>query len=267
MSQDSFNETRAELFEALGHPMRISILAALESRPMGFAEIKKSVGIESSGHLQFHLRKLGGLVQDARNGDYALTDGGRDALRVFRTTTVKTSDHTFIPSRVYRKYLSAIAILGLLAIVLTGAIIVEVSSSTAQSSSLNNQLSSQRDQLNSQKEQINSLQSQTNSLLSQLSQYNQVILKGDIWLESNSCPPSSNCTYTASGAYANLGGRTANSANVTVTFYSAPGPAVCTRTYSLGSVAPQSLNHSGVFICLGATSTPAGSITWGFAWS
>ena len=207
-----------------------------------------------------------GLVQDARNGDYALTDGCRDALRVFRTTTVKTSDHTFIPSRVYRKYLSAFAILGLLAIVLTGAIIVEVSSSTAQSSSLNNQLSSQRDQLNSQKEQINSLQSQTNSLLSQLSQYNQVILKGDIWLESNSCPPSSNCTYTASGAYANLGGRTANSANVTVTFYSAPGPAVCTRTYSLGSVVPQSLNHS-VFICLGATSTPAGSITWGFAWS
>ena len=65
MSQNSFNETRAELFEALGHPMRVSILEALESKPLGFAEIKKTVGVESSGHLQFHLRKLAGLVEDA----------------------------------------------------------------------------------------------------------------------------------------------------------------------------------------------------------
>jgi DNA-binding HxlR family transcriptional regulator len=66
--------------------VRIRILEALESRPMGFAEIKKAVGIESSGHLQFHLRKLGSLVTDGENGTYALTDDGREALRVFRTT-------------------------------------------------------------------------------------------------------------------------------------------------------------------------------------
>src|SRR5262245_18070959 len=90
MSQDSFNETKAELFEALGHPMRISILKALESRPLGFAEIKKTVGIESSSHLQFHLRKLNGLVDDAACGDYALTPDGRDALRVFRAADIRT---------------------------------------------------------------------------------------------------------------------------------------------------------------------------------
>lgn len=87
MPQEGFNEARAELFEALGHPARIRILEALESRPMGFAEIKKSVGIESSGHLQFHLRKLNNLVNDGENGTYALTDDGREALRVLRTTT------------------------------------------------------------------------------------------------------------------------------------------------------------------------------------
>jgi ArsR family transcriptional regulator, arsenate/arsenite/antimonite-responsive transcriptional repressor len=86
MSQDSFNEARAELFEALGHPMRIKILEALEAQPMGFAELKKHVDIESSGHLQFHLRKLGSLVRGSESGTYALTDDGREALRVFRTT-------------------------------------------------------------------------------------------------------------------------------------------------------------------------------------
>ncbi len=71
--------------------MRISILEALEAKPMGFAEIKKCVGIESSGHLQFHLRKLGSLVEDASNGAYTLTDDGRDALPVFRTSATKES--------------------------------------------------------------------------------------------------------------------------------------------------------------------------------
>jgi DNA-binding transcriptional ArsR family regulator len=33
--EPEFNAGRAELFEALGHPIRIRILQALEERPMG----------------------------------------------------------------------------------------------------------------------------------------------------------------------------------------------------------------------------------------
>jgi DNA-binding HxlR family transcriptional regulator/cell division protein FtsB len=178
MSQDSFNEVRAELFEALGHPMRISILESLESRPLGFAEIKRSVGIESSGHLQFHLRKLDGLIEDAANGAYALTNDGRDALRVFRTTAVKNSVQGFHRPHIPNKYLTIIIALGVLALLLSSALAISTEYNIAQTSSLNNQLNSQNNQLNSQRNQINSLQSQANSLQSQLSRYNQTILDG-----------------------------------------------------------------------------------------
>jgi Helix-turn-helix domain len=83
---NQFDASRAELFEALGHPMRVKILNALEGRQMGFAELKREVGIESSGHLQFHLSKLSGLVATTAGGDYMLSDDGREAIRVLRST-------------------------------------------------------------------------------------------------------------------------------------------------------------------------------------
>jgi ArsR family transcriptional regulator len=83
---NQFDTTRAELFEALGHPVRVRILQALETKPMGFAELKKEVGIESSGHLEFHLRKLSGLVGTTAEGSYALTDDGKEAIRVLKST-------------------------------------------------------------------------------------------------------------------------------------------------------------------------------------
>ncbi|MEM3647814.1 MAG: winged helix-turn-helix domain-containing protein [Thermoproteota archaeon] len=80
-----FNYSRAELFEALGHPIRIKILESLDETPLGFSELKKKVGIESSGHLQFHLSKLNGLVETTPEGSYKLTDDGREALRILGT--------------------------------------------------------------------------------------------------------------------------------------------------------------------------------------
>lgn len=82
---DQFDATRAELFEALGHPIRVKILQALETKSMGFAELKKEVSIESSGHLEFHLRKLSGLVGTTAEGSYALTDDGKEAIRVLKS--------------------------------------------------------------------------------------------------------------------------------------------------------------------------------------
>lgn len=77
-----FDSSRAELFDALGHPTRISILQVLSQRAMTFSELKKELGIESSGHLSFHLGKLGLLVRTTQEGTYELTDDGREALHL-----------------------------------------------------------------------------------------------------------------------------------------------------------------------------------------
>jgi DNA-binding transcriptional ArsR family regulator len=79
---DGFSIEKGELFEALGHPTRIRILKLVQDSPTGFSDLKKALGIESSGLMQHHLRKLQGLVKVADRGNYALTDEGREALRV-----------------------------------------------------------------------------------------------------------------------------------------------------------------------------------------
>ena len=71
---------RAEVFDALSHPTRIMLLKALSEEPLGFADLKKKLGIESSGHLQHHIGKLDGLIKTDDSGKYALSDQGKDAL-------------------------------------------------------------------------------------------------------------------------------------------------------------------------------------------
>jgi DNA-binding HxlR family transcriptional regulator len=83
---DSFNASRAEVFEALGHPTRIRILQALSDNALGFSELKKETGIVSSGLLAFHLGKLTSLAQQNPEGSYALTDEGREALRIIEAS-------------------------------------------------------------------------------------------------------------------------------------------------------------------------------------
>lgn len=74
------DQRRAEVFDALSHPTRILILKALSQEPLGFADLKKKLGIESSGHLQHHLNKLCGLAKTDEYGKYVLSDEGKDAL-------------------------------------------------------------------------------------------------------------------------------------------------------------------------------------------
>jgi DNA-binding transcriptional ArsR family regulator len=78
----NFDKSRAELFDALGHPVRIRILRALEEGPLGFSDLRRKVELDSGGHLQFHLGKLDGLVTSGQGGNYAITNDGREALRV-----------------------------------------------------------------------------------------------------------------------------------------------------------------------------------------
>lgn len=61
------------------------ILEAITAEPLTFFGLKKRVGIESSGHMTFHLEKLTQLIRTAPDGTYALTDDGREALRLIQT--------------------------------------------------------------------------------------------------------------------------------------------------------------------------------------
>src|SRR5271170_3635720 len=85
-NSDAFNLSSAELFEALGHPTRIRITQVLARKPLAFAELKRATGIESNGLLTFHLGKLSGLVKLDADGAYALTEHGKEALRIIDTS-------------------------------------------------------------------------------------------------------------------------------------------------------------------------------------
>ena len=82
---DSFNASKAEIFEALGHPTRIRIVQELSGKPLAFSELKRAARLESNGLLTFHLGKLKDLVKLNHEGAYALTDEGREALRLIQT--------------------------------------------------------------------------------------------------------------------------------------------------------------------------------------
>ena len=83
---DDFNSDKAELYETLAHSTRILILQTLSDHPIGFSELKRVTNIESSGNLSFHLNKLGSLVKADSEGNYGLTDEGREAIRVVEAT-------------------------------------------------------------------------------------------------------------------------------------------------------------------------------------
>lgn len=78
------DKQHAEVYDALGHPKRIAILKALSNGSMGFADLKRSVNIDSGGHLKHHLDKLNGLITTDEYGKYCLSDKGKDVLRTMQ---------------------------------------------------------------------------------------------------------------------------------------------------------------------------------------
>ena len=113
------DKQRAEVFDALGHPTRIAILKALSEGSVGFADLKKKTGIQSSGHLQHHINKLCGLVKTNEYGKYCLSDQGKDAL-----LTVGTVEDAAYPAKKHRRRVSIkkVAALLLVAIIATAAV-------------------------------------------------------------------------------------------------------------------------------------------------
>ncbi len=62
-----------ELFEPVSHPMRIEIIKKLAEKPLRFADLKRYLKIDSSGLLDFHLKKLDDLITINDEGNYTLT--------------------------------------------------------------------------------------------------------------------------------------------------------------------------------------------------
>ena len=111
------DQQRAEVFDALSHPTRITILKALGEGALGFADLKKKTGIDSNGHLQHHLSKLGPLVKTDEYGKYCLSDQGKDALLTVQTVeNVASADGGNNKSRLRIKGLSNRTILKTVAI-------------------------------------------------------------------------------------------------------------------------------------------------------
>ncbi len=74
----------AGLFEAISHETRIHALFELGDNPTSFSDLKRKLGISSSGNLQHHVRKLGPLIRVNSAGLYELTDQGRESLLAIR---------------------------------------------------------------------------------------------------------------------------------------------------------------------------------------
>ena len=76
-----------DLFEAVSHPLRIKILKVLADKPRRFADVKRALKINSSGLLDFHLKKLDNLITVNKDGCYVLTEKGFAALQVVETVS------------------------------------------------------------------------------------------------------------------------------------------------------------------------------------
>ena len=128
---------RAEVFDALGHPTRIAILKVLSEGAVGFADLKKKTGIESSGHLQHHLNKLNGLIKTDEYGKYCLSDQGKDALLTVQTVENATQPGPKEPEKKHhgvgsRSVLKLIALLLAISLVASSAVAVFEYAQTAQ---------------------------------------------------------------------------------------------------------------------------------------
>jgi len=70
-----------DVLEAVSHPLRVEIIKLLAKGPRRFADIKRELRVESSGLLDFHLKKLGNLISINEEGFYVLNDKGFAALQ------------------------------------------------------------------------------------------------------------------------------------------------------------------------------------------
>ncbi len=136
---DSFNSSKAEVFEALGHPTRIRLLQTLSEKPLPFSELKRAAGLESNGLLAFHLGRMRDLVRLGADGNYALTDEGREALRVVEASRKQSEGNLGRRSALGLPHQKAILAGLLIALIVVGSVAVY---QEEQISGLNHQVGS-----------------------------------------------------------------------------------------------------------------------------
>lgn len=149
----------------------------------------------------------------------------------------------------------------------------EIASLQANNTALQNTITELRATVTSLNSQVGSLQatiatlqSQITNLQAQLAALRAPKLIGNFtW--SNSCPVLGNCTYIASGSYANVGTLTARGASVTFNFYSMPnssGKLLCSTQVSLGDVPGRFIDNMWDQSCSGSSATMAQSMDYQF---
>ncbi len=116
-SADSDKNTglsEASLFEAISHETRIKALFLLRDGGLNFSDLKRELGISSSGNLQHHISKLRTLIEVNGDGKYSLTDNGKEALLAIQS--IRTMQDRF---RINLNLLIVIATLTVYAIQMT----------------------------------------------------------------------------------------------------------------------------------------------------
>ena len=71
---------RKSIFHALSHPLRQKVVSMLSEEPRTYTYLLETLRVES-GHLAYHLRHMGGVVEKNENGVYILTKLGWEAYR------------------------------------------------------------------------------------------------------------------------------------------------------------------------------------------
>jgi hypothetical protein len=76
-----------EVFDAISHHLRIKILKELAKEPTRFADLKRKLKIDSSGLLDFHLKKMNSIITTNSEGLYTLNARGYAALQAVRVVS------------------------------------------------------------------------------------------------------------------------------------------------------------------------------------
>jgi DNA-binding transcriptional ArsR family regulator len=123
--------SKEALFDSMGHPMRVKILEAVNGAPLSFSEIKRNVGIDSSGHLTFHLDKLKGLLKVNADGNYELTDDGKEALRLVSVFSTMRKERPEAPKKDWKKNCNIVWACALIVVVVISAATIYAACNTA----------------------------------------------------------------------------------------------------------------------------------------
>ncbi|NHI93369.1 MAG: hydrogenase iron-sulfur subunit [Candidatus Lokiarchaeota archaeon] len=80
-----------DIYSILAHPLRRKILLLLEKEGyIPFSDILERIGTESTGHLNFHLKKLEGLIKKDKKS-YCLTNEGKKIIKLMNLSQVLLS--------------------------------------------------------------------------------------------------------------------------------------------------------------------------------